>query len=99
MAEPPEEQSRIVPTEEDFARRYALDQTRMTLEAGWLGKIFGSSTNAPTNIAGFVVGILTITIIVVGLLFVPSKISVLEYLDKVLPLVTLALGYLFGKST
>jgi hypothetical protein len=34
MAEPPEEQSRIVPTEEDFARRYTLDERRMDLEAG-----------------------------------------------------------------
>jgi hypothetical protein len=99
MAEQPEEQSRILPTEEDFARRYALDQTRMTLEAGWLGKIFGSATNAPTNIAGFFVGILTLTIIVVGFVFVPSSISAMDFLNFLAPLITLALGYLFGKST
>ena len=52
MAEPPAEQSGIVLAEEDGARRYAVEQTRMTLEAGWLGKIFGSAANAPTNIAG-----------------------------------------------
>jgi len=100
MAEAPEEQSRIVPTtEEDFVRRYALDQTRMTLEAGWLGKIFGSATNAPTNIAGFFVGILTLTIIIVGFVFVPSSISAMDFLSFLAPLITLALGYLFGKST
>jgi hypothetical protein len=88
MMQPPEEQARFV-LAEDFERRYAIEQTRMSLEAGWLGKIFGSSTNAPTIITGFVVGILTLTIIVVGVLFVPSKISVLEYLDKVPPIMTL----------
>ena len=98
MGEPAEEQAKTVPTE-DFSRRYAIEQTRMSLEAGVLGKNFGSSMNAPTNIAGFVVGILTLTIIVVGVLFMPSKISVLEYLDKMLPIMTGVLDYLFGKST
>ena len=60
------------------SRRYAIEQTRMSLEAGVLGKNFGSSMNAPTNIAGFVVGILTLTIIVAGVMFMPSKISVLN---------------------
>jgi hypothetical protein len=32
-------------------------------------------------------------------LFMPSKISVLEYLDKMLPIMTRVLDYLFGKST
>ena len=99
MAEPPEERSRVVPPEEDFARRYALEQTRMTLEAGWLGKVFGSATNAPTNIAGLFVGILTLTIILTGIIFVPSHISAIDFLNYLAPLITLALGYLFGKST
>jgi hypothetical protein len=99
MPELPEEQSRIVPTEEDFARRYAIEQTRMSLEAGWLGKIFGSATNAPTNIAGFFVGVLTLTIIVLGFVFVPSSISARDFLNYLAPLITLVLGYLFGKST
>jgi hypothetical protein len=39
---------------EDIPQRYYdIEHTRMTLEAGWLGKIIGSATNAPTNIAGF----------------------------------------------
>jgi hypothetical protein len=54
MAEPPQEQARVVVTEtsEDLVRRHALEHTRMTLEAGWLGKFFGSATNAPIYIAG-----------------------------------------------
>jgi hypothetical protein len=97
MAEPPEEQSIIVPTEEDFARRYALDQTRMTLEAGWLGKVFGSAANAPTNIAGFILFLFFISIIVV--LFLEIRMEAVEYVKLVLPVITLVLGYLFGKST
>jgi hypothetical protein len=99
MAEAGGEEGTYRITEDVPQRYYDIEQTRMTLEAGWLGKIFGSSTNAPTIIAGFVVGILTLTIIIMGVVFVPSKLSFLEYLDKVLPLITLALGYLFGKST
>jgi hypothetical protein len=58
---------------EDPAQRFAIEQTRMTLEAGWLGRFFGSAVNAPTNIAGLVIGVLTLTIIAIGLLFVPSS--------------------------
>ena len=53
MTEPTEE--RPIVSAEDVARRYELEQARMSLDAGWLGKIFGSATYAPTNIAGFVV--------------------------------------------
>jgi hypothetical protein len=84
---------------EDPAQRFAIEQTRMTLEAGWLGKIFGSAANAPTNIAGLVIGPLSLTIIALGLLFVPSSIPPRDFLNVVVPIVTLALGYLFGKST
>jgi hypothetical protein len=71
MGQPSEEQPPIVGAE-DLDRRYAI--TRMSLEAGWLGKIFGSAANAPTNIAGLVIALLTLTIIVIGMLFVPSSI-------------------------
>jgi predicted branched-subunit amino acid permease len=69
----------------------------MTLEAGWLGKIFGSSTNAPTNIAGVVLSAFIISIFLV--LLMPTRMETVEYLKLVLPVVTLVLGYLFGKST
>jgi hypothetical protein len=38
MGEPAEEQAKTVPTE-DFSGRYAIEQTRMSLEPGVLGKI------------------------------------------------------------
>ena len=54
MTEPAERRSEIVPAE-DIPHRYALGQTRMSLESGFLGKVFGSAANALANIAGFVV--------------------------------------------
>jgi hypothetical protein len=97
MAEPPEEQSRIVVAEpaEDIARRYGLEQTRMRYESGWLGLIFGSATNAPTSIAGIIVILLTLASIAV--LFVPSNIPSGDYLNSVLPVIAVIVGYLFGK--
>jgi hypothetical protein len=67
----------------------------MNLEAGWLGNLFGSSMNAPTNIAGFVVCFLVIVVCVIGLLKLPTA----EFVEKVIPIITLALGYLFGKKS
>jgi len=86
----------LVPSE-DVSRRYALEERRMTLESGWLGKFFGSATVAPTNIAGLIVLLLTLSCIVS--LFLPSSIPALEFLKLVLPVITGILGYLFGKST
>jgi hypothetical protein len=90
----PQAQYRVV---EDPTQRFAIEQTRMTLEAGLLGKIFGSATNAPTNIAGFILFLFFISIIIV--LFLETRMEAIEYLKLVLPVITLVLGYLFGKST
>jgi hypothetical protein len=96
MTDPAGEQATYRPAE-DIDRRYLIAQ--MSVEVGFLGKFFGTSTNAPTNIAGFVVCLLTLTIIVAGLLLVPSPIPGMDFLNVVVPIITLALGYLFGKST
>jgi hypothetical protein len=69
----------------------------MTLEAGWLGKIFGSATNAPMNIAGIVLSAFILTIFLI--LLIHTRMEPVEYLKLVLPVITLVLGYLFGKST
>ncbi|MGH8070223.1 MAG: hypothetical protein ACRERE_34275 [Candidatus Entotheonellia bacterium] len=82
---------------DDPAQRFAIEQTRMALEAGFLGRFFGLKTNAPTSIAGAILFLLIVPLIL--MLFVPSKISAVEYLKKVLPVITVTLGYLFGKST
>jgi hypothetical protein len=99
MAETGGEQGPYRVTEDVPQRYYDIEHTRMSLEAGWLGGIFGSKERAPTNIAGFFVAILTLTIIVFGFVFVPSHISAMDFLNYLVPLITLVLGYLFGKST
>lgn len=65
MTEPPERRSEIV-SAEDVLPRYVveLEHKRMSLDAGWLGKIFGSASYAPTNIAGFVVCLLALVCVV-----------------------------------
>ena len=69
----------------------------MSLDAGWLGRIFGSATNAPIYIAGIVVCLFAFTCVVV--LFVESQVPAADFLNIMVPVITLALGYLFGKST
>lgn len=70
-----------------------LDERR--LEAGVLGKIFGTGDNAAKNIAG----------LIIFLLVNGALIGYFVSLDEgalfqiVVPIVTLGLGYLFGRQT
>jgi len=88
----------IVPAE-DVARRYALEERRMNLEAGWLGSIFGSRTPPSTSIAGIVLILLILMNFI--LIFSPSAgITAGEFAKQILlPIITLVFGYLFGKKT
>jgi hypothetical protein len=67
----------------------AIKFKQMDIDVGILGKFFGNSSNAPTNIAG-------ITILV--LLCATPFIDDLKW-EQSIPIITLALGYLFGKKT
>jgi len=96
MTEQPERGFQLVAAE-DVARRYALEERGMTLEAGVLGRFFGSATRAPTSIAGIVVLLLTVAGILS--LFVPTNIPSAELWKLVLPVITAILWHLFGKST
>ena len=96
MTEPVERRSEIVGAE-DVARRFALQEREMTLEAGILGRFFGSASRALTSIAGIIALLLTVACIVS--LFVPTNLPASELWKLVLPVITAVLGYLFGKST
>jgi len=67
----------------------AIKSKQMDIDIGFLGKIFGNSSNAPTNIAGT-----TIFALLIATLFFPD----LKW-EQSSPVITLALGYLFGKKT
>lgn len=69
----------------------------MDLDAGLLGKCFGSKSTAPTNITG--IFLMSILASGVAVLFFNSSIQAGEYWKIIVPLMTLALGYLFGKGT
>ena len=72
----------------------SFEEKKMNLEAGLFGKIFGNANSAPTNIAGMsILLLLGITIYMTG-----SKIST-EIWSVTSPLMSLILGYLFGKNT
>jgi hypothetical protein len=87
MTDPAERRFEVVPAEDD-ARRYALEERRMNLQAGW---------NVPTYIAGSIALLLTVACILS--LFLPTNVPSAELLKLFLPVRTAILGYLFGKST
>jgi hypothetical protein len=97
MPEAGGEQGRYRVAEDVPERYYDIEQRRMALEAGLLGRLFGSSANAPIYIAGIVIFLFSIISIVV--LFVDTKVPAADFLQIGIPLISLALGYLFGKST
>ena len=74
-----------------------LRSKEMDLEAGWLGKCFGGRATAPLNIAGLFVVLLAGSGI--SVLFLESAIPAPEYWKTIVPLLTLVMGYVFGKGS
>ena len=74
-----------------------LRSKQMDLDAGWLGRCFGSGKNAPMNIAGSLVLLLTAS--GVAVLFLQAAIPAAEYWKIIVPLLMLVMGYVFGKSS
>lgn len=64
------------------------------LQAGVLGKLFGTGTNAARNIAGIVILIL----ILGALIAYFAQDDKGDLFEIVVPIVTLGLGYLFGEK-
>ena len=71
-------------------------------DLGWLGKIFGGEKLSSKNITAFVCGILLIGVITFSIIiYRDDKINtsfISQLWDYVLPIITLSLGYLFGKN-
>jgi hypothetical protein len=68
----------------------------MYLEAGTLGKFFGTAANAPRNVAGLLVLILVLTWVWFAVNLDEARAE--AFLKLVTPLLTLALGYMFGRG-
>jgi len=77
--------------------KFVLESKKLDLDSGLLGKCFGSKSNAPMNIAGLFVTLLLFAGIAV--LFIGCSIPAGEFWKIIAPLMTMVMGYLFGKSS
>lgn len=70
------------------------------LEIGWMGIIFGDSSEKPGNIAGFAILISFIAILIIAV-YVPDSATSpkSELLTLFGGIITGALGFVFGRST
>jgi NADH:ubiquinone oxidoreductase subunit 4 (subunit M) len=80
-----------------------IETQRKVKELGWLGHFFGSPQVSPYNIAGFTVLLLLVCGAVYTLCVVIWWNNDIEKIKGfwgiIIPLLTLVMGYLFGKST
>lgn len=77
------------------AERYKLLHNQQKL--GHLGKVWGSSSSAPTNIAGM---LLFLTVVLVVVSFFPAQTTALDGLRTWLyGVATTSMGFLFGAKT
>lgn len=78
--------------------RQADELSREALKIGWLGKVWGYSTSAPTNIAGFIAFISVIVWVVSA--FAPTEAKGASEIGKgAFTLITSCLAYIFGAAT
>lgn len=76
--------------------KLVLQAKKMDLEAGWIGRVVGGPKNAPNNIAFVVVTLVLVAGVTVSLYTPADRV---EFWRLVLPVITLTLGYLFGRSS
>ena len=85
--------------ENDFYKKggqeYDLRHNQQNL--GWLGKFFGASLSAPTNIAGFV--IICAFAFLVGSFWFPFSQDIIDLRKTLLGLISSALSFIFGAAS
>ena len=85
--------------EEDFFKQggenYKLAHNQQNL--GLIGKLFGSNSSAPTNIAGFVI-LCSFAILLVSLFF-PGNPDLVESRKWLIGLITSAMSFIFGAAS
>jgi hypothetical protein len=94
------DQKDIQPTISPEPQRIGFTQTDLqhhSQELGWMGKIFGSRANSPGNIAGVCV-VISILALCFLLVYAPEGPRTSQGITLFGGIVTLALGYLFGRS-
>ena len=92
---------------QEEALESSLAKKRLDNEAekgrrGWLGAIWGDGNNSAINIAGLLIVLLVsigavYTFVMLCKSWQETHLQVLDFWKIIVPLITLALGYLFGK--
>lgn len=82
-----------------------FEESKSERELGKLGLFFGSGNSVKMNIAGLLITVLVLTGIGYTLILLCSDLSknkmvigILDFWNIITPLITLALGYVFGKQ-
>jgi hypothetical protein len=97
-----------LPRDKALASKIIENQNELKLresEKGWIGSLWGSSKNAPNNIAGIVIlllltfGLVCTSIIVIWYPTKDVSPSIKDLWAVITPIITLGLGYLFGKKS
>jgi len=96
-----------LPKNKELAKQVLDNQNeieRQRVEQGILGKIWGSSTSIPHNIAALSIIVLIITGIIYTYCCMSLKteeisLPIKDFWAIITPLITLAIGYLFGDKT
>src|SRR4051812_44645357 len=95
-----------LPKQPDLASKVVDSHVRReerALEMGMVGSLFGSMQEKPGNVAGFAIAVCMLFLIIIFIIsyFWPNtnNVPVNELFTLFGGIVTLALGYLFGKSS
>lgn len=94
----------ILPKDKELAKQVLDGENELAKERlaqGFLGKFWGSSSSIPNNIAGMLILVLILTCIIYTFATMNTPADKLAFPIKdfwlmVTPLITLAIGYLFG---
>lgn len=82
-------------------RQFAHENSLKEKELGWMGKFFGSGDNSSRNIAAFVSVLLLLGASVVSVVIYACErdnVLISKIWGLVIPVLTLSLGYIFGKE-
>lgn len=79
------------------SRYTTIEEMKLDLEAGFLGRFFGGKASAPSNIAGLTI-LALVVVSICGTIFKFDGLAPSELWKITTPIITLILGYLFGRK-
>lgn len=97
MAEPQTQDSKIEFDPKAPDRDTYIKIKEMDLESGWLGRLFGSPKNAAVNIGGLALCVALIAGMIITIN--PGGSIAVEAWKIISPIMTMILGFLFGRKS